>query len=309
MEQDYNEKFGSKTSLTLQPTESENQTLVSYAITVDQSGVAKRYRGTVSSTRSRSRSSTTTTTIESQSKTVDSESAQRHSSAQNFVQNGGHIQSPSRITTGSSNGGISAEDVTDQGDFSEWGSSTTEFGDCEGGKVVMTSSVYTHSTNDTLWGLGTTTQVIPGRNTTCDSAGTTDYSMASHQWGKSHASDPTIVNRAPTGTEDGTWSVSGGISVSVGTDTSGSGSLSASYSQPDLYFSSSGSTEATELNWSYNSSSHDITWQKDYLSLCDLGDDTDYRQRITADHYEAGFNFGPDASNTQYWYAVPNGEL
>jgi hypothetical protein len=133
--------------------------------------------------------------------------------------------------------------------------------------------------------------------------------MASHQWNESVASDPTIINRAPTGTKDGTWTITGGISVSIGTDTSGSGSLSASYSQPDLYFSSTGSSEVTELNWSYNSSSDDITWQKDYLSICDLGTSIDYRETITTDHYEADFDNGPDASNTQYWYGVPGGEI
>lgn len=281
-------KFGGSVKLPIHPVDSGNQTMVAYGITVDETGQSERYQGLVSESSTRAGAATTASGTD--------DTRQRHAAAEEFVANGG--RSSNRIGT---------QAVSNEEGFSEWGKVTNEFGDCDGGKVVMTSTAYLSDDNSDVWALGSTTQIIPGTNTTCETDGLNDSGRAEHRWDNSSAVDPVIISRAPTGTKDGTKTGSASISVSIGTDTSGSGTVGGSYTQPDVYFSSKGSTVSTELNWSYNDSSADITWQTDYLSMCDMRENLEYRDLIVEDYYDAKFLLGPDATFGQYFQNVPGG--
>ncbi|WP_147302053.1 hypothetical protein [Haloferax sp. Atlit-4N] len=283
IEQRFGTRYGRELTVGMHPVSAETQALVAYAILVDETGTPERYHGLVTKLDSRERA------VASQQAT---EAHQRHQKADAFINTGTYR--------------IASDDTIDSDNFSDWGSVTNEFGDSDGGKVIMTSECYNNTDNDNVWGLGTNTQVIPGVNTEAGTAGLNESGRAEHRWDKSPA-DPRIIDRAPTGTKDGQISTGIDLSVSIGTDTSGSGTLRGTYTQPDLHFSSKGSTVSTELNWSYNQSSFDITWDTEYLSICKLGGGLDYRDLIVEDYYNGEFTNGPDASLGQTFQNVPYG--
>lgn len=283
VEQTFRARYGRDLTVGMHPVSAESQALVAYAISVDGTGTPERYHGLVTKLDSRERATA------SQQAT---EAHHRHQKADAFINTGAYR--------------IASDDTIDSDNFSDWGTVTNEFGDSDGGKVTMTSKCYKNKDNEDVWGLGTNTQVIPGVNTEDSTDGLSVSGRAEHRWNKSPA-DPLIIDRTPTGTKDGEISGSIDLSVSIGTDTSGSGGLTGTYTQPDLYFSSKGSTVSTELNWSYNQSSFDITWDTEYLSICELGGGLDYRDLIVEDYYNGEFTNGPDASLGQTFQNVPNG--
>lgn len=267
------------------PVTATGQKMVAYAVRVTEDGTARQYQGFVPSS-----------DVQSSQAVQQSETVQRHRTAESFAQ---------QETTTSS--GVTAQG-TDVSGFNDFAYIQNEFGDCEGGKAVVVSELFNDDENTAVWGMRSTTQTIPGVRTECsNSYGLSEQGTAEHRYTASAATDPLIISRTPTGTEDGDTTISGSFSISVGTDTSGSGTIGGSYTMPDVYFSSTGSTERTQLNWSYNSSSSDVTWQRQYASICDMREVLQYRDLIAEDYYQCKFSNGPDAELAQLFQNVPGG--
>lgn len=146
---------------------------------IDETGQSERYQGLVGESRAQAGAATTA------SKAGDTR--QRHA-AEEFVTNGGR-----------SSNQIGTQAISNEEGFGEWGKVTNEFGDCDGGKVVITSTAYVSDDNSDVWALGSTTQIIPGTNTTCETSGLNDSSRAEYRWDNSSAADPVIIGRARIG--------------------------------------------------------------------------------------------------------------
>lgn len=285
----FRKQFGESLRLATNPVGTEEKELVAFAISVDRSGTASRYHGLVAD--------------RSVANDVAADTAQRHATAQQFVEDPekAAARQPSSLSSAanpylSSSGSRISAQIQDDENFSELSSNLMEFGDCDGGKVITDTQVFQHKEDSSIWGMATNSQVIPGVNTTCETTGLSSSGRAEHRWYSSAASDPLINDRAPTKTKDGSVSVSISVSASVGIDTSVSGTIGASYTQPDLYFASEGSSESTELNWSYNQSSWDITWDTEYLSMCEQGESLNFGDNVVEEYYDGSFYNGPDAT-------------
>jgi len=289
----FQKQYGRPLAIRVQPTSADNQILVAYAAIVGSDGVVHRYRGSV--TESSSINNKSTTLSGGSRTTVDSETANRHNSANQFVNNGGQFRSssqvtgPSAVTPQSTGSGA----VTVSGAFNKFASALNEFGDCNGGRVIQHTRLYKNGQNDYYWALGTTTQIIPGVNTTCNTSGTNESGTAQHEWSRSGASNPVISSRDPTGYSSNHRSFSESITVSVGTDTSFSASLGSTYSQPDVYFQSSGSSVDTNLHWSYpDNEARTTTWETTYLSICNMRENLGNKWEIVGDSYNGKFYNG-----------------
>ena len=248
--------FGESVRLPIQPTMVEGQQLVAYGITVEADETMEMYYGFVS----------------------DSDSAAQTAARHRAVERFG-------ATSSSSSG-----DNCDSDNFNRWAGKFTEAGGCgDGGVVTLDSEIYLHSNDDSVWAMASNAGVIPGENECKDSYSESVWSQASHDWDYSFADNPVIKDRDPTGTKDGETSYT--ITAEVNT-TGGAASVSTTYSQPDVYFESNGSSTTTQLDWEYTNSSNDTTWDVEYLSACEYREEPGRNDTLGHDRFTTKYTGG-----------------
>jgi hypothetical protein len=260
----FSKDFGESVRFPLQPTMVEGQRLVAYGITVEADETMEMYYGFVSDGDSAT------------------QTAARHRAVEQF-----------RTTSSSSSG-----DNCESDNFNKWAGKFTEAGGCgDGGVVTLDTEIYIHDDDDSVWAMASNASVIPGENECEDSYSKSEWSQASHDWDYSFAADPVIKDRDPTGTEDGETSYT--ISAEVNT-TGGAASISTTYSQPDVYFESNGSSKTTQLDWEYTNSSDDTTWDVEYLSACEYGEDPGRNDTLGIDEFTTEYTGGKVEANNGF---------
>lgn len=262
---EFQRTFGESLRLARQPTSVEDEVLVAYGITVNPDETTDLYYGFVPKD------------------TDGSETAQRHNAAERFVD-------PSRVDTLDSDFDV----VTNS--FSKFKRKFVEGGGCDEGAVTLESIIYQHETDDSLWSMASNGAIIPGTNE-CNSFSVTQFSEMNHDWGYSFADDPTIVDRGPTGVKDGSKS----FDITAGVSTTGaSGEITVGYTQPDVEFRSKGSTERTRATHEYNTSSDEITWDKEHVSSCEYDEDPGLYDTLGLSSLEAEYTGGTVQANSSF---------